>query len=71
VISPFQLSLLEKAGSRLVALSQEDWKKKRFVRVDELQFPEQGAVQGWLKGSARAVRLVRQVFKNQDSSTST
>ena len=55
--------------NRLVALSQEDWKKKRFVRVDELQFPEQGTVQGWLKGSARAVRLVRQVFKNQDSST--
>ena len=54
--------------NRLVALSQEDWKKKRFVRVDELQFPEQSAVQGWLKGSARAVRLVRQVFKNQDSS---
>jgi hypothetical protein len=55
--------------NRLVALSQEDCKKKRFVRVDELEFPEQGAVQGWLKGSARAVRLVRQVFKNQDSST--
>ena len=55
--------------NRLVALSQEDWKKKRFVRVDELEFPEQSAVQGWLKGSARAVRLVRQVFKNQDSST--
>ena len=57
--------------NRLVALSQEDWKKKRFVRVDELEFPEQSAVQGWLKGSARAVRLVRQVFKNQDSSTGT
>jgi hypothetical protein len=55
--------------NRLVALSQEDWTKKRFVRVDELEFPEQSAVQGWLKGSARAVRLVRQVFKNQDSST--
>ena len=55
--------------NRLVALSQQDWKKKRFVRVDELQFAEQGTVQGWLKGSARAVRLVRQVFKNQDSST--
>ena len=55
--------------NRLVALSQEDWEKKRFVRVDELQFPEQSAVQGWLKGSARAVRLVRQVFKNQGSST--
>jgi DDE superfamily endonuclease len=56
-------------SNRLVALSEEDWKKKRFVRVDELQFPEQGTVQGWLKGSARAVRLVRQVFKNKDNST--
>ena len=55
--------------NRLVALSQEDWKKKRFVRVDELEFSEQGTVQGWLKGSARAVRLVRQVFKNKDAST--
>ena len=55
--------------NRLVALSQEDCKKKRFVRVDELEFSEQSAVQGWLKGSARAVRLVRQVFKNKDGST--
>ena len=43
---------------RLVALSQEDWKKKLLVRVDELEFSEQSAVQGWRKGSARAVRLV-------------
>jgi hypothetical protein len=55
--------------NRLVALSQDDWTKKRFTRVDELQFQEQGSVQGWLKGSARAVRLVRQVFKNKDGST--
>ena len=52
-----------------MALSQEDWKKKRFVRVDELEFSKQGTVQGWLKGSARAVCLVRQAFKNQDSNT--
>ena len=55
--------------NRLVALSLEDWKAKRFVRVDKLEFPEQDAVQGRLKGSARAVHLVRQVFKNQDGST--
>ena len=41
------------------------------MHVDELQFPEQSAVQSWLKGSARADRLVRQVFKNQDRSTGT
>lgn len=55
--------------NRLVALSEEDRKQKRFVRVDELNFPEQTAVQGFLKGYAKAVRLVRQVFKNKDGST--
>ena len=55
--------------NRLVALSEEDRKNKRFVRVDALDLPEQTAVQGWLKGYAKAVRLVRQVFKNKDAST--
>ncbi|MEO5606071.1 MAG: transposase [Polaromonas sp.] len=48
-------------GNRLVALSKEDRKKKRLVRVDELDFPEQTTVRGWLKGYAKEVRLVRQV----------
>ena len=52
-----------------MALSEEDRKNKRFVRVDALNFPEQTAVQGWLKGYAKATRLVRQVFKNKDGST--
>ena len=55
--------------NRLIALSQEDRKKKRFIRVDELDFPEQTAVQGWLKGYAKEVLVVRQVFKNKDDST--
>ena len=55
--------------NRLIALSEEDRKKKRFIRVDELDFPEQTAVQGWLKGYAKAVLVVRQVFKNKDDST--
>ncbi|BBP00478.1 IS701 family transposase [Sulfuriferula nivalis] len=55
--------------NRLVALTEEDRKKKRFVRVDELDFPEQTAVQGWLKGYAKAVLLVREVFTNKDGST--
>jgi hypothetical protein len=37
-------------SNRLIALSEEDRKKKRFVRVDELNFPEQTSVRGWLKG---------------------
>ena len=57
--------------NRLIALSEEDRKAKRFVRVDELNFPEKTAVQGWLKGSANAVLLARQVFTNKDGSTGT
>jgi hypothetical protein len=55
--------------NRLVALTEEDRKQKRFTRVDELDFPEQTVVQGWLKGYAKPVLLVRQVFKNKDGST--
>ena len=49
--------------NRLIALSEEDRKKKRFVRLDKLDFSERIAVQGWLKGYAKAVLVVRQVFK--------
>ena len=56
-------------NNRLVALSEQDRKNKRFVRVDELDLPEQTAVHGWLKDYAQAVRLVRQVFTNKDGST--
>ena len=55
--------------NRLVALSEEDRKNKRFTRVDELNFSEQTPVRGWLKGYAKAVLVVRQVFKNKDNST--
>jgi hypothetical protein len=55
--------------NRLVALSEEDRKKKRFIRVDELNFPEQTTVQGTFKGYAKAVLLVRQIFTNKDGST--
>jgi len=43
--------------NRLVALSEEDRKEKCFVQVDTLDFPEKTAVQGWLKGHAKAFRL--------------
>jgi len=55
--------------NRLISLSEEDRKKKRFIRVDELDFPEQTPVRGWLKGYAKEVLVVRQVFKNKDDST--
>ena len=55
--------------NRLVALTREDREQKRFARVDEPDFPEQTPVQGWLRGYAKAVHLVRQVFKNKDGSS--
>ena len=58
-------------SNRLVAVSQEDRRNKRFVAVDELEFPEHGALQGWLKGYAKETRLVRQVFTNKDGNTGT
>jgi hypothetical protein len=55
--------------NRLIALSEDGRKKKRFVRVDELDFPEQTPVRGWLKGYAKEILVIRQVFKNKDDST--
>jgi hypothetical protein len=55
--------------NRLIALSEEDRKNKRFTRVDELDVPEQTSVRGWLKGYAKEVLVVRQIFKNKDGST--
>ena len=46
-------------NNRLVALSEDDKRNKRFVAVDALKFPEHGVVQGWLNGYAKEVRLVR------------
>jgi hypothetical protein len=62
-------SLTQREGNRLLALREEDRKKKRFTRVDELVFLEQTPVRGWLKGDAKEVLVVRQVFKNKDDST--
>lgn len=55
--------------NRLVALSEADKKKGRFVRIDTLQLSDKQAVRGWLKGYEHEVLLVRQVFTNKDGST--
>ena len=57
--------------NRLVALSKVDHQKKRYTRLDQLEWPEAGVVTGWLKGMNFPVRLARQVFKNKDGSTGT
>lgn len=56
-------------NNRLLALSEEDKRKNQFTRVDKMDFPEQGAVRGWLKGYRHEVLVVRQVFTNKDGST--
>jgi hypothetical protein len=55
--------------NRLIALSQKDKQEGRFVRVDSLNLSDKEAVNGWLKGYAKEVLLVRQIFTNKDGST--
>lgn len=55
--------------NRLIALSEKDRKAKRFTRVDELDFPEQGIMRGYLKDYDQEVLVVRQVFTHKDGST--
>ena len=55
--------------NRLVALSLDDKKQGRFVRVSELVLSDKEGVRGWLKGFDKEVLLVRRVFTNKDGST--
>lgn len=55
--------------NRLVALSDEDKRQGRFVRVDSLQLKDKQAVRGWLKGFEHEALLVGRVFTNKDGST--
>lgn len=58
-------------SNRLVALTEEDRKNKKFTRIDQIKWSEQEAVAGWLKELKFPVRLVRQVFTNKDGSAGT
>ncbi len=54
--------------NRLVALTEQDKKEGRFVRMSQLELTDQQAVRGWLKGFPQKVLLVRRVFTNKDGS---
>ena len=54
--------------NRLVALTEEDKKEGRFVRISQLELADQQAVRGWLKGFPQEVLLFRRVFTNKDGS---
>jgi IS4 transposase len=58
-------------NNRLVALSLDDKKQGRFVKVSELDLSDKQAVRGWLKGFDEEVLLVRRGFTNKDGSTAT
>ncbi|MDQ7017402.1 MAG: transposase [Gammaproteobacteria bacterium] len=60
--------ILALKSNRLVALSLEDKKQGRFVRIDSLLRSEK-PIQGWVKGLEFPVLLHRQVFTNKDGST--
>ncbi len=55
--------------NRLVVLSREDRKHRRFVRISEVGLTDKQAVRGWLKGFEQEVLLMRQIFTNKDGST--
>lgn len=52
--------------NRLIALTEEDKKNGRFVRVDSLTLLDKQAIRGFLKGYEPEVLLVRRVFTNKD-----
>jgi len=54
--------------NRLVALSLEDKKQGKFIRVDELQLLDKQSIRGYLKGYDKEILLVRQIFTNKDGS---
>jgi len=55
--------------NRLIAVTEQDRNTRRFVRVEELDIAEQTVVRGWLKGYAKQVLVLRQIFTNKDGST--
>jgi hypothetical protein len=55
-------------SNRTVALSLEDKRQGRFVRVDALPLEENTVVQAYIKGLSFPVLLAKQVFTNKDGS---
>jgi len=55
-------------SNRLIALSLEDKKQGKFIRVDELELSDKESIRGYIKGYDKEVLLVRQVFTNKNGS---
>jgi hypothetical protein len=56
-------------SNRTLALTPEDKKAGRFVRIDQPPWTEQKPAQAWLKGLNFPVLLGRQLFTDKDGST--
>ncbi len=54
--------------NRLVALTKEDKRNGRYVRIDSLNLLDKQAVRGWMKGYDHEVLFIRRVFINKDGS---
>ena len=55
-------------SNRLIALSLEDKKQGRFIKVDELELSNKQSIRGYLKGYDKEILLVHRVFTNKDGS---
>ena len=56
-------------SNRLIALSLEDKKQGKFIRVDTLELSDKQSIRGYLKGYDKEILLVRRVFTNKDGSS--
>lgn len=55
-------------SNRLIALSLEDKKQGKFIRVDELELSDKESIRGYIKGYDKEVLLVRRIFTNKNGS---
>jgi len=53
-------------SNRLIALSLEDKKQGRFIRVDELKLSDKQSIRGYIRGYDKEILLVHRVFTNKD-----
>jgi hypothetical protein len=56
-------------SNRLVALTEQEVKEKRFIHISDLDWQKAGIYKVYLKGLKFPILLVRQVFTNKDGST--
>jgi hypothetical protein len=55
-------------SNRLIALSLEDKKQGKFIRVDTLELLDKQSIRSYLKGYDKEIVLVRRIFTNKDGS---